>query len=153
VGFLKGRPQAYLEEIRDWLLDEFDIPVSITLGYRELRKMKWSRRIATKRVAEPSDALRRVFRARVQLNYTTEKIVAMHEVACNERTGVRKYGWSPVGRSVELEYSLKRSGRWSLLPAMTLDGYLAHRIFQGAITAGGVLAERCATAAKRLLQC
>jgi hypothetical protein len=77
----------------------------------------------------------------------------MHESACNERTGDCKYGWSPVGRSVELEYSLKRSGRWSLLPAMTLDGYLAHRIFQGAITARGVLAERCAAAAKRLLQC
>jgi len=30
---------------------------------------------------------------------------------------------------------MKRSERWSLLPAMTVDGYLAHRIFQGAITA------------------
>jgi hypothetical protein len=65
-----------------------------------------------KRAAEQSDALRRVFRARVQLNYTTEKVVAMHESACNERTGDRNYGRSPVGRSVELEYSMKRSGRW-----------------------------------------
>jgi hypothetical protein len=30
---------------------------------------------------------------------------------------------------------MKRSDRWSLLPAMTIDGYLAHRIFQGAIIA------------------
>jgi transposase len=30
---------------------------------------------------------------------------------------------------------MKRSERWSLLPAMTVDGYLTHRIFQGAITA------------------
>lgn len=78
--------------------------------------------------------MRRVFRARVQLNYTTDQIVTIDESACNERTGDRKYGWSPVGRSVELEYSMKRSERWSLLPAMTVDGYLAHIIFQGAIT-------------------
>ncbi|KAG9185041.1 hypothetical protein G6011_02988 [Alternaria panax] len=133
--YLEGRPHAYLEEIKDWLYDEFDIPVSIKLVYRELKKMKWSRKVATKRASEQSDALRRVFRARVQLNYTTEQIVAIDESACNERTGDRKYGWSPVGRSVELEYSMKRSERWSLLPAMTVDGYLAHCIFQGAITA------------------
>ena len=133
--FLNGRPQAYLEEVRDWILDEFDIAVSTSLVYRELRRMKWSRKIATKRAVEQSDALRRVFRARVQLNYTAEQIVAIDESACNERTGDRKYGWSPVGCSVELEYSMKRSERWSLLPAMTVDGYLVHHIFQGAITA------------------
>ncbi|KAF1937138.1 hypothetical protein EJ02DRAFT_295400, partial [Clathrospora elynae] len=26
------------------------------------------------------------------------------------------------------------SERWSVLPAMTVDGYLAHRVFQGTIT-------------------
>jgi transposase len=135
LEFLKGRPQAYLEEIRDWLLDEFNIPVSINLVSRELQKIKWSRKIATKRAAEQSNALRRVFRARVQLNYSAKQIVAIDESACNKRTGDRKYGWSPVSRSVELEYSMKRSERWSLLPAMTVDGYLAHTIFQGAITA------------------
>lgn len=134
LEFLEDRPQAYLEEIRDWFLDEFDIPVSISMVSRELRKMKWSRKIATKRAAEQSDALRRVFRVRVQLNYNAEQIVAIDESACNERTSDRKYGWSPVGRSVELEYSMKRLERWSLLPAMTVDGYLAHTIFQGAIT-------------------
>ena len=70
----------------------------------------------------------------MQLNYNAEQIVAIDESACNERTGNRKYGWSPVGRSVKLEYSMKRSERWSLLPAITVDSYLTHTIFQGAIT-------------------
>jgi transposase len=137
--YLEGRPQAYLEEIRDWFLDEFDIEVSVSLVFRELKKMQWSRKVATKRAAEQSDALRRVFLARCQQNYTAEQIVAVDESACNERTGDRKYGWGPVGRAVELEYSMKRSERWSLLPAMTVDGYLAHRVFQGAITADSML--------------
>lgn len=134
LEFLNGRPHAYLEEVRDWILDKFGILVSISLVYRELRRMKWSRKIATRRAAEQSDALRRVFRARIQLNYTAEQIVAIDESACNERTGDRKYGWGPIGSSVELSYSMKRSERWSLLPAMTVDGYLIHHIFQGAIT-------------------
>lgn len=132
--YLASRPQAYMEEIRDWLLDDFDVVVSLSLVARELKKMKFSRKIATKRAAEQSEPLRRVFRARLQQNYHAEQIVAIDESACNERTSDRKYGWGPIGEAVELEYSMKRSERWSVLPAMTIDGYLAHRIFQGSIT-------------------
>jgi transposase len=92
LEFLNGRPHAYLEEVRDWILDEFDIPVSISLVYREMRRMKWSRKIATRKAVEQSNALRRVFRARIQLNYTAEQIVAIDESACNKRTGDQKYG-------------------------------------------------------------
>ena len=134
-GYLKGRPQAYLEEIRDWLYDEFDLELSISSVSRELKKMKWSRKVASKKALEQSEPLRRVFQARVQTNYTADQIVAIDESACNERTGDRKYGWGPIGQSVELKYSMKRSERWSLLPAMTVDGCLTHCIFQGAITA------------------
>jgi transposase len=35
---------------------------------------------------------------------------------------------------VELTYSFKRSERWSLLPALTVNRYLSYTIFQGAIT-------------------
>ena len=100
--YLAGRLQAYLEEIRNWLLGEFGIQVSLTLVSRELKRMKWSRKIASKKAAEQSDALRRVFQARCQQNYTAEQIVAVDESACNERTGDRKYGWGPVGQSVSL---------------------------------------------------
>jgi hypothetical protein len=34
--YLEGRPQAYLEEIRDWFIDEFDMPVSTSVIHREL---------------------------------------------------------------------------------------------------------------------
>jgi hypothetical protein len=29
----------------------------------------------------------------------------------------------------------KRSERWSILPALTVEGYISHIIFQGALTA------------------
>ena len=105
-------------------MEEFDIEVSVSLVFRELKKMQWSRKVATKKAAEQSDALRRVFQARLQQNYTAEQLVAIDESACNERTGDRKYGWGPVGRAVELEYSMKRSERWSLLPVTVLAEYL-----------------------------
>jgi transposase len=132
--YLAGRPHAYLEEMKDWLYDQYDIETMLSTVYRALIKLQYSRKIATKRATEQSDAPRRVYVARSAQNYTANMIVAPDESACNERTGDRKYGWSAIYSTVELEYSFKRSERWSLLPALTVDGYLNCVIFQGTIT-------------------
>jgi transposase len=132
--YLEGRPSAYLEEMKDFLYDEFDVKISISGICRELYKMNYSRKVATKRAQEQSDPLRRVYLARVAQHYTADQIVALDESACNERTGDRKYGWSPTNTSVELVYSFKRSERWSILPAMTINGYMSYTVFQGAFT-------------------
>jgi len=60
--------------------------------------------------------------------------VFLNELAANERTGDRKYGWSPKGTDCGVARPLKRSERWSLLPALLVDGYLSYIIFQGSIT-------------------
>jgi hypothetical protein len=35
----------------------------------------------------------------------------------------------------EVSVPYKRSKRWSILPALTVEGYISHVIFQGALTA------------------
>ena len=131
---LLGKPSLYLEEMRDFIYDEFDVQLSLVTVYRELERMRWSRKVASKRAKEQSEPLRRLYLARMAQHYTADQIVAMDESACNQRTGDRKYGWGPVGRPVELSHSFRRSERWSLLPAMTINGYLSYTIYQGAIT-------------------
>ena len=44
-----------------------------------------------------------------------------------------KYGWSPEGTICGVSRPLKRSERWSLLPALTVNEYLGYIIFQGSI--------------------
>ena len=131
--YLRGRPSAYLEEMQDYLYEDFDVVVSISTVWRALEKLKYTWKLAIKRAREQSEPLRRVYRARMG-QYKAEQIIAIDESACNERTGDRKYGWSRIGEPVETTYSIRRSERWSLLPAMTVNGYLHYTIFQGAIT-------------------
>jgi transposase len=135
VEFLRGRPHAYLDEMAEFLYDEFDVEVSTSTIWRELERMRWSRKLATKRAREQSAALRRVYLARMAQHYTADQIIALDESACNERTGDRKYGWSAINEEVEVVYSFRRSERWSLLPALTIDGYMSYLIYQGSITA------------------
>lgn len=42
------------------------------------------------------------------------------ESGANELTGSRKFGWSPKGLACHEFESIKRSERWSILPAMTV---------------------------------
>jgi transposase len=58
----------------------------------------------------------------------------LDESAANERTGDRKYGWSPIGVECGQFTSIKRSERWSVLPALDVEGYFAWLIYQGGIT-------------------
>ena len=51
--------------------------------------------------------------------YKRDQFVFVDESACNEKTMDRKYGWAPVNEPAEGMSKLKRSKRWSLLPAYT----------------------------------
>ena len=55
----------------------------------------------------------------------------LDESAANERTSDRKFGWSPVGVTPHVYESTKRSERWSILPAYTIDGFITWEISQG----------------------
>jgi len=44
-------------------------------------------------------------------------------------------GWSPVGVECGVARPIRRLERWSILPALTNEGYLDWLIYQGSITA------------------
>jgi transposase len=64
-----------------------------------------------------------------------DQLVFLDESGANERTGDRRYRWSPIGLTCVQSRLIKRSERWSILPALTVDGYLDYIIHQGAIMA------------------
>ena len=66
--------------------------------------------------------------------WRADQIVCLDESAFNERTGHRKYGWAPRGTKANTHLILKRSERWSVLPAYTIDGYISAIVKQGSIT-------------------
>ena len=51
----------------------------------------------------------------------------------DNRTICQKYGRAPSGEDPFSEVSLDRGVRYSILPALTIDGYLAVRVVEGSI--------------------
>lgn len=64
-------------------------------------------------------------------DWMPEQLIFLDESACNERTSDRKYGRSPVGTVAHTTELLKYTEKWSILPAFTMDGYIAWDVIQG----------------------
>jgi hypothetical protein len=58
-------------------------------------------------------------------DFYDDQLVFLDESAANEFTKDRKFGWSMVGCPAVKERDLRRSERWSILPAYTKDVVLS----------------------------
>ena len=132
--YLDMNPDAYLVEIHWLLFDEFGIEASNqTIGRCILQDLNITRKRMRRIAAERDPELRARFYVRMA-QYEPHELVFLDETAATERTADRRYGWAPKGVACEKVQSLKKSKRWSILPAYTTSGYIAYQIYQGSFT-------------------
>jgi transposase len=97
-------------------------------------RLRWSRKVAKKAALQRNEQIRALWRAK-GLYWQLHQLVFLDESACLPRTGDRNRGWSPVGLPRYDTQLLSRSKRWSVLPAMMINGYLAEPlIIEGGVT-------------------
>lgn len=86
------------------------------------------------RAAQRNPELRAMW-LRKLADWTADQLIFIDESAANERIADRKYGWAPVGITPHEIRSFKRSERWSILPAYTMDGFMTWDIRHGSYIA------------------
>jgi DDE superfamily endonuclease len=64
-----------------------------------------------------------------------EQVVFVDESEVNARSGRRTYGWGPKGQPIPHKVYLRKHGNFSVLPSITMDGYIAYCIYPGAVNA------------------
>src|SRR5277367_6555422 len=62
-----------------------------------------------------------------------DQLVFLDEFGFNPRTGDITHGWAKKGKVIRQKAPGPKSENYSLLPAMTVDGYIACTIHQGAV--------------------
>ena len=65
--------------------------------------------------------------------YRADQLVFLDESGINTHMGEHTHGWGPKGKRIQHKVSGQKAPNVSLLPALTVDGYIACTIFQGAI--------------------
>lgn len=134
LEYVLDRPTAYLDEIAWFIFDETGISVHPKTIWNVLSRANFSRKASRHVAKERNEQLRTLWRAK-SAYWKQDDIIFIDESASNERTGWRKYGWSLCGMPCDNIQPAKRSERWSILPAMSVNGYLLGvMIKQGAVT-------------------
>jgi transposase len=130
ADFLHEYPQAYLDETLAFISDEFDIKIDRSTICRILKRIR-----LTHKTVEPIHGAQEVdLRVRWMstiTGYRAEQVVFLDETACSGRTANRRFGWSPRGFPCRVRRINIKSKRWSILPALSQDGYIAVDMFQG----------------------
>ena len=129
--FLEEYGTARLDEVCDFLFNEYDIVTSTLSVSRCLKRMDITSKIAWHVYAKQDPEIRAAYLTTIAHEYSAEQIVAIDESAANERTKDRKYGWSPKGMPCRVRLLSKRSKRWSILLALGIGGFLHYEIFHG----------------------
>lgn len=133
LEYLQDRPTAYRDEMVWFVYDEFDITIAERTISDVLKRLKWTHKKASHRASQRDQTERDAWRRRL-IDWEPEQLIFMDESAAHERTGDRKYAWSPKGVDAGVNTLFKRSKRWSILPAYTINGYIVWKVHHGSIT-------------------
>lgn len=112
-----------MNEALEWVEEEFKRNISRMTLSRLLRRNNVSYKRLKFVAAQRNPTLRADYLMRVE-DFYDDQLVFLDESAANEFTKDRKFGWSMVGCPAVKERDLRRSERWSILPAYTTGGYM-----------------------------
>jgi hypothetical protein len=130
---IRESPTLFLDEIGEWLAIYHDQPISTTALHNSLRELGLTHKILRKAAAEHDDVARAEWLLHITSDYTAHQMVILGESSKDGRTILQKYGQALSGEDPFLELSFDRGIRYSILPALTLDGYIAVRVVEGSI--------------------
>jgi len=125
----------FLDELRDWLALEHNVAVSISCLDRNIREAGLSSKLLRRHAVERNEMARAAWRADMGANFIGRQLIFVDESSKDERTIYRHYGRSFLGQRATISAPFVRGDRYSILPAITMDGYVAVRIVPGSVDA------------------
>jgi len=65
--------------------------------------------------------------------WQVNQLVFLDESGINARSGERTHGWSYKGRVARLKVPEPKAENFTVLPAMTIEGYIACNVYQDSV--------------------
>ena len=110
VELLMRAPTHYLDEIRHWILMNYNIWISESTVCRTIKRREFTRKV-TQRVTSQRDEGKRLQYYLDLAAFTKDQLVYVDKSAANERTLLRKYGFALRGLPAINVQLLRRSTR------------------------------------------
>lgn len=123
----------YLDEIQDWIALTMQTSVSKSALSELIRDAGYSFKMLHKAASERDEEERAIFRDWARDFVTAEMVVTADESSKDNRTIFRRWGRSIKGTPAGVHTKFTRGERYSILAAISVDGYVATRIVVGAV--------------------
>jgi transposase len=128
-ALLQANPALYLQE---QLFSVRDKDVSLASLSRAIRCLAMTHKRISKTAAERNELLRATWQAEYG-DIPAEYFIWLDESSVDDRTNQRNRGWADLGRACVRRATFIRGQRYSILPALTADGFVALDIFEGSV--------------------
>jgi hypothetical protein len=118
---------------------EFDTPVSRSTLSRNIRELGFTHQKLRLRAIQRDEEEILAWKVDTAQMYTADQLISIDESSKDGRTLYRKHGWGMKGQTPVRTVDFPRGERWSLLPALTVNGYIAKRAIEGSVDAASFL--------------
>ncbi|CAE6482577.1 unnamed protein product [Rhizoctonia solani] len=115
-------------ELQELLFRVYSVQTSTTTIVRSLHRRGLTYKKISRHAMQRDEADRTQFQFIVGMFYRADQFVCVDESACDRRTTRRRYAWSYVGSRALVRDSFSRGGKYSIAPALSLDGILHYSI-------------------------
>lgn len=132
-GLFAEESDLYLDEVVTWLALVHDIQISSATLSRNLREVGLTQKMLHKLVIERDEQRRDQWRHMIatELSPDASQLVFVDETSKNELTWARHYGRAASGTRATISDVFVRGDCYSLVAAITIDGYLAAEVVEG----------------------
>ena len=130
---LDKAPEMYLDEIQDWIALTMETSISRSALSELIQDAGYSFKMLHKAASERDEEERATFRDWARDFVTMEMVVTADESSKDNRTIFRRWGRSTKGTPAGVHTTFTRGERYSILAAISVDGYVSTRIVIGSV--------------------
>jgi transposase len=130
---LEKDPDLFVDELLLCLALHHDIAVSPSTLHRNLREAGLTHKRIQKIASERNEQQWQDWKSLLREEFRGDgrEFVCLDETSKDERSYARRYGWASSGKRPQLRDVFVRGDRYSLLAAMTVEGYIAACVIPG----------------------
>jgi transposase len=136
---LEEAPEMYLSEIQDWIALAYEVHISTAALHANIRDAGITFKLLRKAAAERDEDLRQEWIQDVNTHFMASQMVFVDETSKDDRTIYRHYGRAVAGRRATISANFVRGERYSMVAALSLDGYEAVHVVPGSVDGEGFL--------------
>jgi len=130
---LEEAPEMYLSEIQDWIALTHEVHISKSALHDNIRDAGISFKLLRRAAAERDEDYREEWKQDANAHFTASQMVFVDETSKDERTVYRHYGRSVIGTRATIRANFVRGERYSMVAALSLDGYESVHVVPGSV--------------------